>query len=163
MSHDHGSTWTNIRDVGVGLSVVQSAFPAVVAGDPDRSAFAFLGTTYTGSGAFGDNPSWPGVWHLYVASTFDGGNTWTTVDATPNDPVQKSTICGGGFNGCGNGTRNLLDFMDATIDKDGRVLVGYADGCIDACVTGGPNSYTAIASIARQLNGKRMFAKFVDK
>ncbi|MFY9578477.1 MAG: CARDB domain-containing protein [Gaiellaceae bacterium] len=160
VSHDHGSTWTNIRDVGVGLNVATSAFPAVVAGDPDRAAFAFLGTTYTGSGAFGDTPSWPGVWHLYVATTYDGGNTWTTVDATPTDPVQKSTICGGGFNGCGNGTRNLLDFMDATIDKDGRVLVGYADGCIDTCVTGGPNSYTALTSIARQVNGKRLFARF---
>ena len=121
VSHDHGRSWTNIRDVGVPFSIAHSAFPAVVAGDGDRAAFAFLGTSYTGAGAFGDDPKWPGVWSLYVATTYDGGNTWTTVDATPGDPVQKGTICGGGFNGCDNGTRNLLDFMDATVDNQGRV------------------------------------------
>ena len=160
VSHDHGTTWTNIRDVGVPFGIAHSAFPAVVAGDGDRAAFAFLGTSYTGAGAFGDDPKWPGVWNLYVATTYDGGNTWTTVDATPGDPVQKGTICGGGFNGCGNGTRNLLDFMDATVDKQGRVLVGFADGCIDACITGGPGSFTSLATIAREVNGRRLFASF---
>jgi hypothetical protein len=159
VSHDHGRTWTNVRDVGVPFRIAQSAFPAAVAGDADRAAFAFLGTPETSAGAFGDDPKWPGVWHLYVATTYDGGNTWTTVDATPADPVQKGTICGGGFNGCGNGTRNLLDFMDATVDKDGRVLVGFADGCIDTCSGGGPGSFTALATISRQVNGKRLFAK----
>jgi hypothetical protein len=100
------------------------------------------------------------VWQLYVSTTYDGGNTWTTVDATPNDPVQKGTICGGGFNGCANGTRNLLDFMDATVDKQGRAQVGFADGCIDACSAGGPNSFTALATIARQVNGRGLFAAY---
>jgi hypothetical protein len=158
VSHDKGRTWVNVRDVGVPFGVVQSAFPRVVAGDPDRAAFAFLGTRESSPGAFGDDPSWPGEWHLYVATTYDGGDTWTTVDATPNDPVQRGTICGGGFNGCDNGTRNLLDFMGADLDKDGRVLVGYPDGCIGDCVTGGPGSFTAIATIARQVSGKRLFA-----
>jgi hypothetical protein len=158
VSHDHGRTWTNVRDVGIPFGIQNSAFPAAVAGDPDRAAVAFLGTPYGGPGAFGDDPNWPGVWHLYVATTYDGGNTWTTVDATPNDPVQRGTICGGGFTGCGNGTRNLLDFMDATVDKGGRVLVGYADGCIDSCVAAAPDSFTALATIARQVNGKRLFA-----
>jgi len=159
VSHDHGLSWTNVRDVGVPFKIANSAFPATVAGDPDRAAFAFLGTPETSAGAMGDDPKWPGVWHLYVATTYDGGNTWTTVDATSADAVQKGTICGGGFGGCDNGTRNLLDFMDATVDKDGRVLVGYADGCIDACSAGGPNSFSALATIARQVNGKRLFAK----
>ena len=160
VSHDHGRTWTNHRDVGAPFGIAHTAFPVAVAGDPQRAAVAFLGTTYAAGGAFGDDPSWPGVWHLYVATTYDGGDTWTTVDATPNDPVQKGTICGGGFNGCDNGTRNLLDFMDSTIDAQGRYLVGYADGCTGSCVTGGPGSFTAVASIARQVSGKRLFARF---
>src|SRR4029079_16207330 len=126
-----------------------SAFPAVVAGDSDRAAFAFLGTTYGGSGAFGDDPNWPGVWHLYVATTYDGGKTWTTVDATPNDPVQRGTICGGGTLGCGTGTRNLLYCNDATCDNKGRVLVAYADGCLDSCIAAPPNSFSSLATIAR--------------
>src|SRR5439155_2411111 len=33
-------------------------------------------------------------------------------------------------------------------------------GCIDGCETGGPNSYSAKASIARQSGGKGLFAQF---
>ena len=40
------------------------------------------------------------------------------------------------------------------------MLVGYADGCIDACAVAGPNSFTALATIARQVNGPRLFAKY---
>src|SRR4051812_9040314 len=160
ISHDHGQTWTSVRDVGLPAGVNQSAFPRVVAGDPDRASIAFLGTSETSLGAFGDDPSWPGVWYLYVATTYDGGNTWTTVNATPGDPVQRGTICGGGFGGCDNGTRNMLDFMGSTVDKQGRTLVGYADGCVDACVTGAGASTAALATIARQLNGRGLFAKY---
>src|SRR4029078_1937403 len=91
------------------VNTQRPALRAVVAGDDDRAAYAFLGTSEPSSGAFGDDPNWPGVWHLYVAETFAGGKTWTTVDATPNDPVQRGTICAGGTLGCSNGTRNLLD------------------------------------------------------
>lgn len=160
VTKDHGRTWTNIRDVGLSLGIKHTAFASVVAGDGDRAAFAFLGSTEASAGAFADDPNWPGVWDLYVAETFDGGDTWTTVDATPNDPVQRGTICAGGTLGCSNGTRNLLDFMGITVDKEGRVLVGYADGCIDSCSITGPNSFSALATIARQVNGKRLFAVY---
>jgi hypothetical protein len=158
VSHDKGQTWTNIRDVGVPFSIAATAFPAAVAGDPTRAAMAFIGTDETSAGAMGDDPSWPGTWYVYVAHTYDGGDTWTTVNATPGDPVQRGTICGGGFGGCNNGTRNLLDFIGASVDKDGRVLVGFADGCIDACITAAPGSFTAVATIAREVSGKRLFA-----
>ena len=49
---------------------------------------------------------------------------------TPNDPVQRGCIwTGGGANIC----RNLLDFFDVTMDKQGRVQVGYDDGCAGSC------------------------------
>ena len=38
---------------------------------------------------------------------------------------------------CENNKRNLLDFIDITLDKQGRVLVGWADGCVNRCVTEG--------------------------
>jgi hypothetical protein len=50
--------------------------------------------------------------------------------------------------------------MDAVVDAQGRVLVGYADGCTGSCVTGGPNTRTALATIARQTGGPRLFAAF---
>jgi uncharacterized repeat protein (TIGR01451 family) len=156
VSHDHGQTWQHDTDVGAQLGVVATEFAEVVAGDGDRAAFAFLGSTTPTPAA---NPAASTqIWHLYVATTFDGGQTWTTVDATPDDPVQRGWICVSGTTCSGN--RNLLDFNDITIDAQGRVLVAYADGCIGSCVSGGPNSFTAKAAIARQVGGKRLLSKF---
>ena len=166
VSHDHGASWTTPTDVGAFVPPQQStdtvgiksvAFPEVVAGDPSRAAFAFLGSTF-GLGGGGDDPNWGGVWHLYSSHTYDGGATWTTLDITGNDPVQRhATICAAGIN-CAHGTRNLLDFNDATIDQDGRMVIAYADGCVGQCASGGPNSFTAVGTLARQVNGRRMFA-----
>jgi hypothetical protein len=50
--------------------------------------------------------------------------------------------------------------MDVQIDKQGRVLVGYADGCTDACVTGGAQNYDALATIGRQSGGPSLFAAY---
>jgi hypothetical protein len=123
VSHDHGQTWLTSVDVGIPYGIENTKFPEVIAGDDDRAAFAFLGTTSAGDD---QSPSFPGVWYLYVAYTYDGGKTWTTVNATPGDPVQRGCIWnGGGSNAC----RNLLDFNDIGIDKQGRVLVAYTDGC----------------------------------
>ena len=157
VSHDQGATWTNLHDVGAAFGLQNIAFPAVTAGDGDRASFAFLGTPAVGN-ATGDDTTFPAVWHLYLATTYDSGATWTTVDVTPNDPVQRSTICTSGTT-CGT-TRNLLDFMDIAVDNEGRTLIGYADGCVGGCVTGGANTYAAEARIARQTGGKRLYAVF---
>ncbi len=151
VSRDRGQTWSASVDVGAPFGNKDTAFPAVVAGDDNRAAFAFLGTTTVGGGTE--------VWHLYIAHTFDGGATWLVADATPNDPVQRGTICSGGIS-CGS-DRNLLDFMDATVDRFGRTLVGYADGCTGPCVND-PNQVTrsALATIARQSGGRRLFARY---
>jgi hypothetical protein len=149
VSHDKGLTWSTPFDVGAAIGVKNCAFPAVVAGDPDRAAFAFFGSTTAGDGS---QPNFPGVWYLYIASTFDGGATWTTINATPGDPIQRGGICGDGA------CRNLLDFFGAEIDREGRVLIGGEDGCIGSCINGGPNSFTAKAFISRQSGGKRMYA-----
>jgi hypothetical protein len=158
VSHDRGLTWSSSPDVGTAFGIQNAVFPEVVAGDPDRAAFAFLGTPAPGADGTGENPAFPGVWHLYIATTYDGGNTWTTVDATPNDPVQRGSICMNGTT-CSS-TRNLLDFMDITVDAQGRVLVAFADGCTGSCVAAGPNTNAALATIARQTGGKRLFAAF---
>lgn len=160
VSHDRGLTWDQFPgqaqlqayDVGAQLGIQNMVFAEVVAGDPDRSSFAFYGTTTGGTDY--DQPSFPGVWYLYIASTFDGGKTWLTQNATPNDPVQRGGICNGGA------CRNLLDFFDATIDKEGRVLIGGEDGCVGGCDNGGANSFTAKAFLTRQSGGKGMFAAF---
>jgi sugar lactone lactonase YvrE len=36
---------------------------------------------------------------------------------------------------CRDGNRNLLDFNDLHIDREGRVYVAFADGCTGECAT----------------------------
>jgi len=159
---DRGLNWTPSVDVGVnivgepGVHLQNITFPVVVAGDDHRAAFAFLGTATGGN--YQDVTTFHGVWHAYIATTYDGGKTWTTVDTTPNDAVQRGSICNGGTT-CGN-DRNLFDFNDMTIDKEGRPLFGYADGCLGGCVNTEPNTYTHLATIARQSGGHTLFSRY---
>jgi len=157
VSRDQGKTWTDRQSVGTEFGIKNAVFPTVIAGDDDRAAFAYLGTPTGGN--YQDEANFKGEWHLYVDTTYDGGKTWTTTDATPNDPVQVGSICTGGTT-CGN-DRNLLDFIDVTTDSHGRVLVGFADGCINACVTDPQhNGRDAYATIARQSGGLPLLAAY---
>src|SRR4051794_6605302 len=156
VSTDRGKTWTNSQHVGTEFGIKNAVFPTVVAGDDNRASFAYLGTPTDGN--YQDIDNFHGVWHLYVSTTYDGGKTWVTSDATPNDPVQIGSICTGGTT-CG-ADRNLLDFIDVTIDDHGRVEVGFADGCTGSCVTGGTNTRTAYPTIARQSSGLTLLSSF---
>ncbi len=154
-SDDKGSNWLNRQDVGRAFNIRNTSFPTMIAGDNDRAAFAFLGTDKEGT----DNSA---RWDLYVATTYDGGHTWTTVNATPDHPVQLGTICTEGFGvgACAAGDRNLLDFMDIQLDKQGRILVGYADGCVAPNCTSPGSSRSKLATIARQTGGRTLFAAY---
>jgi PKD repeat protein len=176
VSHDKGATWAPSVDVGAavlnGGRIRNATFVTATAGGSGRAAVAFFGTETGGNNwacGEGDDcslnaqgvptginarPKFTGVWYLYVSVTYDGGQTWTTQNVTPGDPIQRGGICGGGT------CRNLLDFIDIQIDKEGRVVVAGEDGCIGACVTGGPNSFSAKAFVTRQTGGKRLFAQF---
>lgn len=176
VSHDRGKTWpTNLdQDLGYYQGIQTSVFSEAVAGDADRAAVFFLGSSTPGqAGATGGDPSgFAGTWYGYVSTTYDGGKTWNTVNATPNDPVQRGPVCTKGTLGCSGNTRNLLDFNDLTIDEKGRVLAAYADGCISAqCVQGNDlngdgkldgndNDGSEQATIIRQSGGKGLFARF---
>jgi hypothetical protein len=159
LSKTHGSSWSTPVDLSGTMNppIVSSTFQAMTAGDNGRAAVAYLGST-TGGNPF--TTSWHGVWDLYVSYTYDGGTTWSTVKAT-TDPVQRGYLCAGGTS-CSAG-RNLLDFMDANLTKDGRVVVGYADGCINACAAAGgteAQSTDAYATIAYQSSGQGLLAAY---
>lgn len=157
VSHDQGATWTDLQTVGTAFGIRNAVFPTVVAGDDDRASIAYLGTP-TG-GDYQDQANFHGEWHLYIDTTYDGGKTWVTTDATPNDPVQVGSICTSGTT-CGN-DRNLLDFIDVTVDEHGRVEAGFADGCIDACVSDPAHvGRDAYATIARQNDGRTLFSAY---
>lgn len=166
-SSDKGENWTQPVQLGEAFGIQQCVFPAVAAGDPDRAAVFFLGssqgppsagTSNTGTGSF------PGAWRAYVAVTYDGGETWTTFLASPpNDPVQRGQICLGGT-GC-ESNRNLLDFNDIQEDRQGRIYIAYADGCVGACESD-PSAATTddVARIGVSQPGiKGLYAAFDDE
>jgi hypothetical protein len=172
VSLDRGESWLYAKDVGASVGIKNVAFPAMVAGDGDRAAMFFLGSLSGGSEGVGEDlGGFDGAWYGYIATTYDRGNTWTAVLVTPNDPVQLGPICGQGTL-CADGSRELLDFNDATVDKQGRVLAAFADGCItagciqgvdkngDGRVNGHDNDQTQRAAIVRQSGGKGLFAKY---
>ncbi|HUP93062.1 MAG TPA: hypothetical protein VM074_12520 [Solimonas sp.] len=164
VSHDKGLSWGNDRDIGYALGVERAVFPNAIAGDPDRAACAFLGTTTPGNYQSVD---FEGIWNVYAATTYDGGDSWHTANPVPDDPVQGvGGICLGGTTCIQN--RNLLDFNEITLDDHGRVLYGYNDGCLDDCIsTHIPNQLdffgviintAARATILRQSGGRTLLA-----
>jgi hypothetical protein len=175
VSSDHGidNTWSPSTNVSAPFAIKNSKFPEIVVGDTDRAAVTFLGTTTAGDD---QSNTFTGTWYLYVAFTYDRGKTWTTVNATPNDPVQRGCIwMSGGSNSC----RNMLDFNEITVDGHGRVEAAYTDGCTDKCVTnntinasgcnGSENaSYTStptctygrLSALVRQQCGLGLFSAF---
>jgi hypothetical protein len=175
VSHNKGRTWENDQDVGTQFGVLNTAFATVVGGDPNRAAFFFLGTDSPGAAGVGDDSGaepFAAVWYGFISTTYDGGRSWVTTNATPNDPVQRGVVCTNGTT-CPSGTRNLLDFNDLTIDKQGRPLAVFADGCTtSACIQGTDkngdgkfntrfdNDGSAIGTIIRHASGKTLFAAY---
>ena len=161
VSSSHGSTWSQPIDLAgtVSPALVASSFPTLVTGDNGRIAYSFLGSS-VGSG----NPNtagFHGVWYLYTSFSYDGGTTWLTIRDSPT-PVQYGEIDSGGTTT--SGQRNLLDFIDSALTKDGRVVVAFAAGCLSACAqatsqAGAEAASThAWASVAYQTVGRGMFA-----
>ena len=163
VSHDKGTSWSTPADLSESLGLKNAVFTNAIAGDSDRAACAFIGTETAGN--FG-SIDFTGVWYPFIAHTYDGGATWTTINISPDDPVQGV----GGI--CRDGTtcmstpdnRNLLDFNEITIDHNGRPAYGYDDGCTGACVTGPTvepttrGAFGAEIKIARQYGGRTLFA-----
>ncbi|HVF71591.1 MAG TPA: hypothetical protein VM940_08280 [Chthoniobacterales bacterium] len=157
VSSDRGKTWAPSVDVGALAGINYSVFPAAVAGDSGRAAVAFFGSPYNGPNTDFQSMDFPGIWYLYIATTYDGGATWFVANGTPDYPIQ------GAFGGIGSGgdPRNHYDFIDATIDPEGRVIAANSIGCSASCPdSGGPNTFSKLAGIVRQSGGRRMYAQF---
>ena len=158
-----GTTMKWIRDTDVGAShgIINAAHTEAIAGSAGRAACGFLGTDKQGDYQAG---TYPGMnWYAFIATTYDEGRTWVTVNATPNDPVQHNTGIWQQGGGGVNGNRNLLDFNEITLDDKGRVLYGYSDGCVSAaCVakTAAQNDKRGDMRVARQVGGKPLLAAF---
>jgi hypothetical protein len=144
-STDSGVTWDQSSIRVSPVEVVSATFPHIDAGDPGRIAVAYLGSEDGHRIGTGGESEWDGNphsapdetrYHLYVTmslNALDAEPVFYTFRVT-TDPVQIGSICISS-GGCSDGNRNLLDFNDLHIDRDGRVYVAYADGCTGECVT----------------------------
>ena len=105
-SVDDANTWSDAIMIGPS-HLDGTGFPVVIAGDPGRVAFGYIGTE-------GD-----GVWHGYISVITDAFNDnplITTVQLNnPDDPLDNaSPTCG--YERCGG----FGDFIDMQIDAFGR-------------------------------------------
>ena len=126
-------------------------FPQVDAGDPGRIAITYLGSNNASelNESDIDGSPWNGNAHnananvsyyLYVTyslNALDPNPVFHTFRASA-DPVQIGSIClnSGDCRDIGGSNRNLLDFNDLHIDREGRVYIAFADGCTGDCATG---------------------------
>lgn len=132
-STDDGTTWQGPWIVAP-PGVNSTAFGALTAGADGRLAIAFLGTRASNASAWDVDPA--ARWNLFVVTTDDAtaaDPVFVAHQATADlDPVQIGPICMLG-DGCHDGTRNLLDFIDAGSGRDGTFYVSFTDGCTKDC------------------------------
>ena len=161
VSSDGGKTWGRTVDLSTPLGLHNVQFPNVMAGDDDRASVAFIGTPGVGNDQDDD---FRGDWHLYVSTTYDAGVTWTTVDATPKNLINRGCVhmlglAPGSQRTDGCSFRNMLDFNDITVDSVGRVLVAYTDACGEDCsASDGENADSRNVKVLRQSCGRGLYA-----
>ncbi len=149
-STDSGDTWDSTSIRISPAEVISTTFPQIDAGDPGRIAITYLGSE-NGSqlnqsdldgNAWNGNPHYAPAnvsYYLYITyslNALDPEPVFHTVRVSP-DPVQVGAIClnSGDCRDIGGSNRNLLDFNDLHIDREGRVYVAFADGCTDECAS----------------------------
>jgi hypothetical protein len=171
VSTNRGDTWTAPVELGRDHGLRNVQFPSVVAGDGDRAAVMYVGSTESGNDQLFPTHNAQGVmtklgytgdWHVYVSTTLDRGLTWQTVQVT-DQPMQRGCISLGGLQANPNAPscRNLLDFNDVAVDAKGRIAAVYADGCTGVCKTSADpddNPRDAIVRVALQTSGPLLYA-----
>lgn len=143
-SGDRGATWS--RAVLMTPEIGTVTMPALVAGSPGRIAAAYycvrdpatslLNDTIEpkhlpGELAVPDHVNDTAQWSLCVTYSVDALSEtphFSTFRVTGDDPVQRGGISTNSGDSAG-AERNLLDFIDAVLDAEGRLYVAFADGC----------------------------------
>lgn len=157
-SSDYGATWSGVWNVtapGLGSSI----FASLHAGSPGRVAMAFHATNYT---VYPSEAEDDALWYTYIVTSedADGSNpTFVSRRVQPlDDPVQVGGICNGN-QGCVNGNRNLLDFIDGAVAPDGTFFTVIADGCVDECDADSlPEDSRARDIVMTRLDGWSLFS-----
>ncbi|MBI2077427.1 MAG: exo-alpha-sialidase [Euryarchaeota archaeon] len=129
-SHDKFQTWEGPWRVSPPDHTL-NVFTGISSGDDGRIAMTYLGTvTPQTKLATPSNATGGTLWDAYVTYSVDADSaspTFFTQQVNPTeDPVQVGCVwLRGGPSAC----RNLLDFIDAVTDAEGRMFSVVTDGC----------------------------------
>lgn len=170
-SIDHGATWATAALMTPDVGTV--TMPAAVAGSPGRLAVAYYcvwdpatshNEEFPDELAVPDHVPDAARWSLCVTFSRDAlsaAPTFHTFRVTGDDPIQIGAISTNSGDSQ-PGTRNLLDFIDAVIDSQGRTFVAFADGCTSPqCISpeGVPDdSRDSMGTFAVVTDGPSLFA-----
>src|SRR5947207_841663 len=152
-STDGGVTWHEFI-VPNAISQAEGADPSIAIDSNNRIYYAYVNNQPVPAGS-------PLEGHARVAVGSLNKST-NTISWTGEVDIEVQHASGIWQQGGSHQDRNLLDFNEITVEKNGRVLYGYSDGCVsDGCIAGtAPNDFTAFMRVARQSGGKTLFASY---
>jgi len=137
-STDGGYNWNEPVDVAP-PNVSTTSHPTIAAGENGSIAMAFVGTTTNET--YDDMPA-NATWNGYLvtalnATAEDPALTSVSVN-DPEHPIGKG-VCGGTRCRAPNAGGGIGDFIDVTIDDEGRPWAAFVDVCHEECEEqGGP-------------------------
>lgn len=120
-SVDNGATWIDVEAVSAGGTNMFSWIDA---------RGSKVAVTWYGSAIAGQQPNAnAGPWYLKYSESVDAGVTYTAPVNAVASAVKNTPICTSGL-GCdigGSGGRELGDFLQVAIDRQGKSIISYVD------------------------------------
>lgn len=145
-SSDFGATWSAPVRASP-PNVLSTTMQSSVSATPGKVAVLYYGTP--DSDLAPDHVPATAVWHTYLTFSNDAlspNPTWVTLQLDTNaDPTQTGCISTNTDGHCAH--RNLLDFTDLVVDKDGGVIGAYADGCAPGCTYGTSTGREGVSAV----------------
>ncbi len=136
-STDAGESWSQPVHVGA-PNVSITSHPTIAAGANGSVAIAYVGTEDAPedeSAPTYDEVPEDASWNAYLATVLDATQAQPVVaTTTTNDPANPIGLgeCGGTRCRAADGA-GIGDFIDVTIDADGRPWAAFVDVCLETC------------------------------
>ena len=139
-SKNHGDTWSKPIRVSRAAGAHTTTFPWIVAGGRGKVDIVYYGTSASGTSpeTVPNSSKWR-VWMAQSLNVLSGDPDFTEVPATGY--MHKGPICTSGTD-CDPGTRDLLDFFQIDVDRQGLANIAYTDNLNTPPDPGDPNDAT---------------------